>query len=264
MKKSYEQKGKQIPMKAVIAQFSQTAQSANRDRLVIEHLALAKGIAIPMSQNLPLQIDRDDLVHGGGSVYSTRPRNSIPISKWPSPAMPGIASRARSWIACASSTGPRETCGGVISNWKPRRRSCKPRSNGRPPKLSLALELGVDIDRWRKMMVDLCTVGLISACPRIPDHDNLPAPDFPGGSDTHPDNICSHKELRSILGVVTKTLPERYQKIVYLYYTSEMTMKGIGGILGINESRVCQIHKSALEKMLVVLHAKGIHSVNAF
>ena len=61
-----------------------------------------------------------------------------------------------------------------------------------------------------------------------------------------------------------KTLPERYQKVVVLYYTNEMTMKEIGGILGINESRVSQIHKSALEKMQVVLQANGIQSSLAF
>ena len=57
-----------------------------------------------------------------------------------------------------------------------------------------------------------------------------------------------------------KTLPERYQKVVSLYYTGEMTMKEIGGILGINESRVSQIHKAALEKMQVVLQTNGISS----
>ena len=43
-----------------------------------------------------------------------------------------------------------------------------------------------------------------------------------------------------------------------------MTMKEIGGVLGINESRVSQIHKSALEKMAVVLQANGITSSQAF
>ena len=61
-----------------------------------------------------------------------------------------------------------------------------------------------------------------------------------------------------------KALPERYQKVVVLYYTNEMTMKEIGGVLGINESRVSQIHKSALEKMAVVLESNGIHSTCAF
>jgi len=67
-----------------------------------------------------------------------------------------------------------------------------------------------------------------------------------------------------MLGEATKTLPERYQKVVVLYYAKQMTMKEIGGILGINESRVSQIHKSALQKMAGVLHANGIHSSHAF
>jgi RNA polymerase sigma factor for flagellar operon FliA len=43
-----------------------------------------------------------------------------------------------------------------------------------------------------------------------------------------------------------------------------MTMKEIGGILGINESRVSQIHKAALEKMQTVLQTNGISSSHAF
>jgi RNA polymerase sigma factor for flagellar operon FliA len=61
-----------------------------------------------------------------------------------------------------------------------------------------------------------------------------------------------------------KVLPERYQRVVLLYYTNEMTMKEIGGVLGINESRVSQIHKSALEKMNVALQGAGIHGCAAF
>jgi len=61
-----------------------------------------------------------------------------------------------------------------------------------------------------------------------------------------------------VLPVAMKTLPERYQKVVVLYYTNEMTRKEIGGVLGINDSRVSQIHKSALEKMQTALQA-GTH-----
>ena len=56
-----------------------------------------------------------------------------------------------------------------------------------------------------------------------------------------------------------ETLPKRYQKVVILYYTNDMTMKKIGGLLGINESRVSQIHKTALEKMAIALQSAGIH-----
>ena len=67
-----------------------------------------------------------------------------------------------------------------------------------------------------------------------------------------------------MLGDAMKKLPDRYQKVVVLYYTNELTMKEIGGMLGINESRVSQIHKSALEKMALALQAHGIKSSQAF
>ena len=49
-----------------------------------------------------------------------------------------------------------------------------------------------------------------------------------------------------------------------LYYTKDMTMKEIGAAMNINESRVSQIHKTALEKMAVALQAAGINSSKAF
>src|ERR1700704_3138793 len=74
---------------------------------------------------------------------------------------------------------------------------------------------------------------------------------------------CAREQLRQVLSLAVKTLPERYQKVVLLYYTKELTMREIGGIMGINESRVSQIHKTALEKMATALHSAGIHSTYA-
>jgi RNA polymerase sigma factor for flagellar operon FliA len=76
--------------------------------------------------------------------------------------------------------------------------------------------------------------------------------------------MCAREELREKLDLALGALPERYKKVVLLYYTNEMTMKEIGGLLGINESRVSQIHKSALEKMATALQSNGITSASAF
>jgi len=114
------------------------------------------------------------------------------------------------------------------------------------------------------MMADLQYVGLISISARRPDQEDLPAPDYPAKVETQPDHMCAREQLRELLkGAMTK-LPERYQKVVVLYYTKEMTMREIGGIMGINESRVSQIHKSALEKMACALRSAGIESSGAF
>jgi len=113
-------------------------------------------------------------------------------------------------------------------------------------------------------MAEMQCVGLISISTRRQDQDDLPAPDYPAKPETHPDSICAHGQLHDALWTAMKTLPERYRKVVVLYYTKDMTMREIGGILGINESRVSQIHKSALEKMATALHSVGIESVGAF
>src|SRR5205085_6812231 len=127
--------------------------------------------------------------------------------------------------------------------------------NRAPTEIEIADKLGIDLERWRHTMIEMRNVGLVSASTRSNDGEDLPAPDFPSNPDTQPDNMCAREQLKSVLMGAMKMLPERYKKVVVLYYTNEMTMKEIGGILGINESRVSQIHKSALEKMNGVLQS---------
>jgi len=52
--------------------------------------------------------------------------------------------------------------------------------------------------------------------------------------------------------------------VVFLYYTNDMSMKEIGDAMGVNESRVSQIHKAALKKMQSALETEGIQSAKAF
>jgi RNA polymerase sigma factor FliA len=49
-----------------------------------------------------------------------------------------------------------------------------------------------------------------------------------------------------------------------LYYTKELTMREIGEVLGVNESRISQMHKVSLQKMATALHESGVHSGLAF
>jgi RNA polymerase sigma factor for flagellar operon FliA len=112
--------------------------------------------------------------------------------------------------------------------------------------------------------LELKNLGLVSASSLRPDPDNSAPIEFPAAPDLQPDNICARRQMRSALTGAMKCLPERYQKVVLLYYTDEMTMKEIGHVLGVNESRVSQIHKIALEKMATNLRSAGIESAAAF
>jgi len=67
----------------------------------------------------------------------------------------------------------------------------------------------------------------------------------------------SREELVELLGGFIEELPERERLVVTLYYYEELTMKEIGMILGVTESRVSQLHAQAV----VRLRAKLLHAL---
>ncbi len=249
---------------AKLAAAQQSAKMARRDRVVLEHLPLVKAIAIRVHENLPVHVDVDDLVHAGilglfDAASKFNPEKQVAFSSYAKHRIKGAILDSLRQLDWASRDMRRRH-----KQVEAATRELAATLQRNPTELEVAQKLGMDPERWRNMMLDLRNVGLVSASTRSNENDDLPAPDFPTSPDTHPDSICAHEQLRSVLGDAMKTLPERYQKVVSLYYTAEMTMKEIGGILGINESRVSQIHKAALEKMQTVLQTNGISSSHAF
>ena len=243
---------------------TQAAKQDRRDRVVLEHLPLVKAIAVRVHENLPVHVDLDDLVHAGilglfDAASKYNPEKQVVFSSYAKHRIKGAILDSLRQLDWASRDMRRRH-----KQVEAATRDLASTLQRAPTEAEVAEKLGMDVERWRTMMLDLRNVGLISASTRSNEGDELPAPDFPSGPETHPDSICAREQLRSVLGVAMKTLPERYQKVVLLYYTNEMTMKEIGGVLGINESRVSQIHKSALEKMQAALQATGITSSQAF
>jgi RNA polymerase sigma factor for flagellar operon FliA len=86
------------------------------------------------------------------------------------------------------------------------------------------------------------------------------SPDPVSGPETHPDHICSQRQLREVLDRLIDTLPARHQQVIRLHYCRHMTMRQIGSELSVNESRVSQVHRSALQAMGRMLRDFGICS----
>jgi RNA polymerase sigma factor for flagellar operon FliA len=82
--------------------------------------------------------------------------------------------------------------------------------------------------------------------------------------DWMPDVIQERKESVRILLDSVSSLPARSQQVILLYYQQDFTMKQIGAILQVNESRVSQIHKTALRSMSMILRSAGIRSAPVF
>jgi RNA polymerase sigma factor for flagellar operon FliA len=221
-----------------------------------------KAIAIRVHENLPVHVDLDDLIHAGvmglfDAASKYNPDKKVVFHSYAKYRIKGAmldSLRQLDW-ASRDLRKRQKLVEGIT-------RELTDKFGRAPAETEIAEKLGVGVERWRRMVLELRTVGLVSAT-SYADQDGPSTPEFPATRDTHPDNMCAHEQLRKVLAVAVRTLPERYQKVVLLYYTKEMTMKEIGGIMGINESRVSQIHKTALEKMASALHLVGIHSAAA-
>jgi RNA polymerase sigma factor FliA len=249
-------------VRSVSRQRRQRVSREVRDQVVLDHLPLVKAIAIRVHEGLPVHVDLDDLVHAGvlGLIDA--------VEKFDAAKNVAFQSYAKHRIKGAILDSLRELDWASRDMRKRQKRmeavthDLSTRLGRVPTENEVAQEMGVDVERWRRMAGELRNIGLVSTTVVEDDRDRVQ--EFPDTVEEQPDRVCARRQLQSTLARAIEHLPVRYQKVVFLYYTNEMTMKEIGEILGVNESRVSQIHKTALKKMASALESEGIHSAAAF
>lgn len=243
---------------------SQGKELLARDRMVLDHLHLVKATASSIRKSLPVHADYDDLVQAGivglidaANKYDAEKQNSFPT--YAKHRIRGaILDNLRKLDWASRDMRRRQKLVAAAMN------ELTAILQRTPSEAEIADKTGMDLTTCRLTMSDLRNGGPVSSSRFANDQEDLPIPEFASGLETRPDFICGREQLRGALAEVLKTLPEKYQKVVVMYYANDMSMKEIGSALSINESRVSQIHKSALAKMAVALEANGIASHQAF
>lgn len=236
---------------------------AVRDRIVLDHMPLVKAIAIRVHENLPVHVDLDDLIHAGvlGLIDAVEKFDSAKNVAFQSYAKHRIKGsildslRQLDW-ASRDMRKRQKQVDTVVQD-------LTGKLERQPTDSEVAEEMGMSLARWRRVQIEMRTVGLVSAEGRQ-DQENDRVPEFAATPDLRPDRMAQNHELKNTLARAIGRLPERYQKVVFLYYTNNLTMREIGDVLGVNESRISQIHKTALKRMAVVLESEGIASAEAF
>jgi RNA polymerase sigma factor FliA len=128
---------------------------------------------------------------------------------------------------------------------------------GHEPSLAdLAREIGADEKRLGKTIVRINTIESTSplSCGDHVDESQLPAVLVPAEPE-RPDHAYEKSEVRNRVKGAIDALPPREQRVIALYYYGEVTMKEIGAELGVNESRVSQLHARALRRLRDALGA---------
>ena len=131
------------------------------------------------------------------------------------------------------------------------------RELGAEPSLAdLAARMGSDEARLGRTIVRITTIestSPLSAGENI-DGATLPAALVPS-EPTAPDRAFEEQEVRDRIRAAISSLPPRERRVIAMYYYGEATMKQIGSEIGVNESRVSQLHARAIQRLKKALGA---------
>ena len=222
----------------------------DREYLVTECLPLVKFIAHRIGARLPAHVEVDDLIHSGilglmDAIKKFEPGRNVKFKTY-----------AEQRIRGAILDGLRDL------DWVPRslRRKKKDIENayhileqqfGRAATdEEVAAQLGIPLEELHKNLDDLKGVNLGTFVEAGEDGEGegligiVPDPDA-----EDPQLLLQTRELKAILKQAIDRLPTKERFVVQLYYFDELTMKEIGTLLNITESRVSQLHTKSMLRL---------------
>jgi RNA polymerase sigma factor for flagellar operon FliA len=123
---------------------------------------------------------------------------------------------------------------------------------GRPPgEEEMARGLGLSLAAYRRLLGEIAPMSFVSLDdPGIASGgDGLPL----GRAQPDPLRALLRRELLLLIADAIRSLPDRDQLLLSLYYRDELTMKEVGSVLGLTESRVSQLHTSAMLRLRATL-----------
>jgi RNA polymerase sigma factor for flagellar operon FliA len=225
-----------------------------QESLLLEHLPIVRFLARRIHERLPQHVDMEDLVSAGVVGLMDA------FAKFD----PGKKVQFRSYAQF-------RIRGAIIDSlrtldWSPRELRRKGRAVeeairvstarlGRPPsEAEVAAEMDIRLEEYQQLLGEL--KGLEIGTLHLEHNEDSGEEELayiPGRPEDDPLFRCMRGELEERLAGAIDQLPDRERLVMTLYYFEEMTMREIGLVLGVVESRVSQVHASAVVHLRVAL-----------
>jgi RNA polymerase sigma factor for flagellar operon FliA len=226
--------------------------SAEQEQVLLDHLPIVRFLARRIHERLPQHVDIEDLVSAGVVGLMDA------FSKFD----PGKKVQFRSYAQF-------RIRGAILDSlrtldWSPRElrrkgraveeaiRVLTARMGHAPDEAEVAVQMGLELDEYQQLLGDLkgLEIGTLHL-ERNEDSGEEELSYIPSRPEDDPLFNCLRGELEERLTDAIQNLPDRERLVMSLYYYEEMTMHEIGLALGVVESRVSQVHASA------VVHLRG-------
>ncbi|HEU0197072.1 MAG TPA: RNA polymerase sigma factor FliA [Nevskiaceae bacterium] len=214
--------------------------------LLKQLMPMVRRQAFSLRVRLPASTDVDDLIQAGAmgaleAVRHYRPTEGATLQTYAARRAYGaMVDELRKRDPLSRTTRARarsaEQCVGTLR-----------RKLGRPPSESeVAHAMGCPLDAYQALLAETnaCLTLSLDDPDAVSDR-NAPAAD----PDASPEANLEVADLRGRLISIIRELPEREQQVVEMYYVRDLNLKEIGRVLGVTESRVCQLHSQAVLRM---------------
>ncbi len=225
-----------------------TNPDIERDDLVTKHAALVKRIAYHLMSRLPPSVQADDLIQAG---------------------MIGLLEASRNYDATQGASF--ETYAGIRirgsmldeirrTDWTPRSVHRKARQvaeavraieneEGRDARdVEVAEKLGIELNDYHRILQDATGCRVFSIDDTGVNGNDSPQP-VAAAPRNEPLDSLHTSDFKAALAKAIAGLPERESLVMAMYYDEELNLREIGEVLGVSESRVCQIHGQALIRL---------------
>jgi RNA polymerase sigma factor FliA len=241
-------------MQALWREYRAKGTPAIRDRLIVTYAPLVKYVAGRLGSGLPAHVDDEDLVSYGllgliGAIERYDPERDVKFETYAIARIRGAIIdelRALDWVPRSVRSRARDIERAIAE--------LEAKLGRVPTDEEIATKLGLteeELDEslseiGRSSIAALDELWTISGTggDQIALIDTIEDPEAPD-----PQGSLSQTELREAIADAIARLPEREKLVVTLYYYEELTLREIGEVLGVTESRVSQLHTKAILRL---------------
>jgi RNA polymerase sigma factor for flagellar operon FliA len=254
----------QLETQALWREFKRTGDRALRDRLIVNYAPLVKYVAGRLGSGLPAHVEEGDLVSYGllgliGAIERFDPDRDIKFETYAIARIKGsIIDELRSmdWVPRSVRARARDIERAIAA--------LEAKLHRAPTDEEISSQLGITEEEFQESLLEISRSSIAALDELwtgsgegdpVALIDTIEDPEAP-----EPQAAMSQTELREALGEAIARLPEREKLVVTLYYYEELTLREIGEVLGVTESRVSQLHTKAILRLKARLGGSMPHA----
>ena len=241
-------------MQALWREYRRTGDTGIRDRLILTYAPLVKYVAGRVGSGLPAHVDDGDLVQYGllgliSAIERYDPDRDVKFETYAIARIKGAIIdelRAMDWVPRSVRARARDIERAIAELERKLHRA--------PTDEEIAKKVGITPDELEDSLTEISRSSIAALdelwtvqggggdqIALIDTIEDVDAPD--------PQLSLSQTEMREAIGEAIARLPEREKLVVTLYYYEELTLREIGEVLGVTESRVSQLHTKAILRL---------------